>query len=591
MDQMNPIALQRDVHQWPNKSSAFFESENAIERQRQLLPSQKLSSKASSTSINNVALTARTNIIDGVDQELNEMVNDRVNERMNPPMQRRSFNSVVAATQPSNLSMHHDSIPPSIHSGIPAPQPEMINALQPGSSLQLQQSAARSIAKISMNANQQAQINMQQEQQAVLQRHQKNLQIQNQQQQRHQQQKLPPWNQLQSHQMSQLHQTTEVRDCKPIQGISAKSGKIPYNSASLQSAHEHALKTSPYPVSSPRPAQAASPQISQHSSPQTDQQNLVSCLSRAGTPLQSTNSSIIALSPSTSLAQSPAQGDREKPSSAVSSHSNAVSTVDQQAVSLAKPHSTIISTPGMSVSPLLAESIATDNDQFSAPTNVSRESCKTEQPHERLLKVIKSIAPRAFSSSIGDADLVLCIVDITDRSMQDNGCSMFFGESLEGATKHSSLSKRVMVDDEIVARKKMKCRSFAVQSNVVSSNGCIEDRQKLLDVHEIQDLGSTAESKVKHVMLEEIKEINRKLLTTVVEISDNDDKVISTCAAAQNGVGTIVRCSFSPMALCPDLKLHQASSQMPVLPVQLLVSTNYPNSSPVFLDNCPVNGV
>ncbi|KAK9085296.1 hypothetical protein Sjap_025707 [Stephania japonica] len=410
-------------------------------------------------------------------------------------MQRRSFNSVVAATQPSNLSMYHDSTPPSIHSGIPAPQPEMINALQPGSSLQLQQSAARSIAKISMNANQQAQMNMvsqngtielqpnvnllqqnsnmffnqqlrqqdyqvmlahhlnqpqlqsnhmsdlvmqQQEQRAVLQRHQKNLQIQNQQQQRHQQQKLPPWNQLQSHQMSQLHQTTEVRDCKPIQGISAKSGKIPYNSASLQSTHEHALKTSPYPVSSPRPAQAASPQISQHSSPQTDQQNLVSRLSRAGTPLQSTNSSIIALSPSTSLAQSPAQGDREKPSSAVSSHSNAGSTVDQQAVSLAKPHSTIISTPGMSVSPLLAESTATDNDQFSAPTNVSGESCKTEQPHERLLKVIKSIAPRAFSSSVGDADSVLCTVDTTDRSMQDNGCSMFFGESLVGATKHCS---------------------------------------------------------------------------------------------------------------------------------------------------------
>ncbi|KAK9085586.1 hypothetical protein Sjap_025997 [Stephania japonica] len=426
---MNPIALQRDVHQWPNKSSAFFESENAIERQRQLLPSQKLSSKASSTSINNVALTARTNIIDGVDQELNEMVN----ERMNPPMQRRSFNSVVAATQPSNLSMHHDSIPPSIHSGIPAPQPEMINALQPGSSLQLQQSAARSIAKISMNANQQAQINM---------------------------------------------------------------------------------------------------------------------VSQNGT---------IELQPKINLLSTSA--------------------------SLAKPHSTIIAHWDVGF-PLLAESIATDNDQFSAPTNVSRESCKTEQPHERLLKVIKSIAPRAFSSSIGDADSVLCIVDTTDRSMQDNGCSMFFGESLVGATKHSSLSKRVMVDDKIVARKKMKCRSFAVQSNVVSSNGCIEDRQKLLDVHEIQDLGSTAESKVKHVMLEEIKEINRKLLTTVVEISDDDDKVISTCAAAQNGVGTIIRCSFSPMALCPDSKLHQASSQMPVLPVQLLVSTNYPNCSPVFLDNC-----
>ncbi|KAK9150483.1 hypothetical protein Syun_008792 [Stephania yunnanensis] len=724
-DQMNPIALQRDVHQWGHKSSAFFESENEMERQKQLLPSQKFSSKASSTSINNAALTALTNTIDGA-EEVNERTGgvkpeqseklksckaqlecchqflnklesntatsvnlDNVEHRivkfingfkynrsamlqqqgkqhlqqtqmlyhesqMNPPMQRRSFNSVVTATQPSNPSMHHDSTPPSIHSGIPAPQPEMINALQPDSSLQLQQSAARPIPTVTMNANQQAQMNMvsqngsielqpkinllqqnsnmffnqqlrqqehqvmlahhlkqqlqsnhmsnlvmqQQEQQAVLQRHQKNMQIQNQQQQRHQQQKLPPWNQPQSHQMSQLHQTNEVGDYKTIQGISAKSGKVPYNSPSLQPAHEHVLKTSPYPVSSPRPAQAASPQVSQHSSPQTDQQNLVSCLSRAGTPLQSTNSSIIALSPSTSLAQSPAQGDREKPSSAVSSHSNAGSTVDQQAVSLAKPHSAVISTPGISASPLLAESTATDNNQFSAPTIVSGESCKTEQPHERLLKVIKSIAPKAFGSSIGDADSVLCTVDTMDRSMQDNDCSMFFGESLVGVTKHSSLSKRVVADDEIVARKKMKCRSFAVRSNVVSSDDCIEDRQKHLDGHEIQDLGSSAESKlgitptfqVNRVMLEEIKEINRKLLTTVVEISDNDDKVISTCAAAQGGVGTIVRCSFRAMALCPDSKLHHTSSQMmPVLPVQLLVSTNYPNCSPVFLDNCPVN--
>ncbi|KAK9132052.1 hypothetical protein Scep_011580 [Stephania cephalantha] len=744
LDQMNPIALQRDVHQWAHKSSAFFESENEMERQKQLLPSQKFSSKASSTSINNAALTALTNTIDGA-EEVNERIKtmkamylptlaeiwkfvcnclqtgvhtvkpeqseklksckaqleychqflnklesntatsvnlDNVEHRivkfingfkynrsamlqqqgkqhlqqtqmlyhesqMNPPMQRRSFNSVVTATQPCNPSMHHDSTPPSIHSGIPAPQPEMMNALQPGSSLQLQQSAARHIPKITMNANQQAQMNMvsqngsielqpninllqqnsnmffnqqlrqqehqvmlahhlkqqlqsnhmsnlvmqQQEQQAVLQRHQKNMQIQNQQQQRHQQQKLPPWNQ------PQLHQTNEVRDYKTIQGISAKSGKVPYNSPGLQSAHEHVLKTSPYHVSSPRPpAQAASPQVSQHSSPQTDQQNLVSCLSRAGTPLQSTNSSIIAvLSPSTSLAQySPAQGDPEKPSSAVSSHSNAGSTVDQQAVSLAKPHSAVISTPGISASPLLAESTPTDNYQFSAPAIVSGESCKTDQPHERLLKVIKSIAPKAFGSSIGDADSVLCnTVDTMDdrSSMQDNGCSMFFGESLVGVTKHSSLSKRVVADDEIVARKKMKCRSFAVmRSNVVSSDDCIEDRQKHLDGHEIQDLGSSAESKVNRVMLEEIKEINRKLLTTVVEISDNDDKVISTCAATQDGVGTIVRCSFRAMALCPDSKLHHTSSQMmPVLPVQLLVSTNYPNCSPVFLDNCPVN--
>lgn len=66
-----------------------------------------------------------------------------------------------------------------------------------------------------------------------------------------------------------------------------------------------------------------------------------------------------------------------------------------------------------------------------------------------------------------------------------------------------------------------------------------------------------------HVLLEELREINQRLIDTVVDISDeDDDPTAAAAAAAEGGEGTIVKCSFNAVALSPSLKSQYASAQM-----------------------------
>lgn len=65
-----------------------------------------------------------------------------------------------------------------------------------------------------------------------------------------------------------------------------------------------------------------------------------------------------------------------------------------------------------------------------------------------------------------------------------------------------------------------------------------------------------------HALLEEIREINQRLIDTVVDVSDADIDPTAAGSAAEGGEGTIVKCSFSAVALSPNLKLQYASAQM-----------------------------
>lgn len=119
-----------------------------------------------------------------------------------------------------------------------------------------------------------------------------------------------------------------------------------------------------------------------------------------------------------------------------------------------------------------------------------------------------------------------------------------------------------------------------------------------------------------HTLIEEIRAINQRLIDTVVDISDEDVDPSAAAAAAEGGEGTIVKCSFSAVALSPNLKSQYASAQMvssptlssdlllkcstllftspfmllqsPIQPLRLLVPTNYPKCSPILLDKFPV---
>ncbi|XP_061347998.1 mediator of RNA polymerase II transcription subunit 15a-like isoform X2 [Gastrolobium bilobum] len=113
---------------------------------------------------------------------------------------------------------------------------------------------------------------------------------------------------------------------------------------------------------------------------------------------------------------------------------------------------------------------------------------------------------------------------------------------------------------------------------------------------EASDLESTATSSIKkpriaanHALLEETKEVNQQLIDTIVDISDEEVDPTAAAAAAEGEEGTIVKCSFSTVALSPSLKSQYASAQMsPIQSLRLIVPTNYSNCSALLLDKFPV---
>jgi PAX-interacting protein 1 len=62
--------------------------------------------------------------------------------------------------------------------------------------------------------------------------------------------------------------------------------------------------------------------------------------------------------------------------------------------------------------------------------------------------------------------------------------------------------------------------------------------------------------------LEEIQQINRRIIDTVVDISNEDVDSTTAAAAAEWVHGTIVKCSFIPVSLSPSLKSQYASLQV-----------------------------
>ncbi|KAK7261974.1 hypothetical protein RIF29_28301 [Crotalaria pallida] len=538
--------------------------------------------------------TAQQNLMNSMQSgtNLDSGQGNAMNSMQQVPVSSLQQNPVSAAQQTNINSL-------SSQGGVNVIQPNL-NPLQQGSSMLQHQ-----------------QLKRQQEQQQILQsqqvkqQYQRQLQrqiLQQQQQQLHQpsKQQLPA--QLQTHQMQQLpgqmqqlHQMNDANDIKMRQGIGVKPGALQQHLTSSQRSaypHQPLNKGSPFPVSSPQHLQAASPQMLQHSSPQVDQQNHLPSLTKVGTPLQSANSPFVIPTPSPPpLAPSPMPGDSEKPISGVSSMSNAVSMGHQPTGGAAAPgQSLAIGTPGISASPLLAEFSGPDGAHGNALAATAGKSCVTEQPIERLIKAVKSLSSKALSAAVNDIGAVVTMNDRIAGSAPGNGSRTAVGEDLVAMTNCRLQARNFITQDGANGTRKMKRYNSATPLNVVSSTGSVNDSIKLSPALEASDSELTAASFMKklrteanHALLEEIKEVNQRLIDTVVDISNEDVDPTAAVAAAEGAEGTVVKCSYTAVALSPSLKSQYGSAQMsPIQPLRVLVPTNYPDCSPIFLDKFPV---
>uniref|UniRef100_A0A1J3JTF3 Mediator of RNA polymerase II transcription subunit 15a n=1 Tax=Noccaea caerulescens TaxID=107243 RepID=A0A1J3JTF3_NOCCA len=455
--------------------------------------------------------------------------------------------------------------------------------------------------QLSSSLLQQQQLKQQQDQQMSQQ-----LKQQFQQRQMHQQlmqkQQLIQQQQQQQQQLQARQQTqqNDMNDLTARQGMNVNRGMFQQHSLQGQRANYPLQQLKPgsqLPGSSPQLLQGASPQMTQqHLSPQVDQKNLLS-VNKMGTPLQPANSPFVVPSPSTPLAPSPMQIDSEKPSgaSSLSMGNNA----RQQATGMqGVVQSLAIGTPGISASPLLQEFTSPDGNNFNPLTSTSGKPSAAELPIERLIRAVKSISPQALSSAVSDIGSVVSMVDRIAGSAPGNGSRASVGEDLVAMTKCRLQARNYMTQEGMMATKKMKRHTTAMPIRVVSLGGSVGDNYKQFACSESSDLESTATSdgkkartETEHALLEEIKEINQRLIDTVVEISDDEDAADpSEEAIASKGCeGTTVRFSFIAVSLSPALRAHLSSTKMsPIQPLRLLVPCSYPNGSPSLLDKLPV---
>lgn len=389
------------------------------------------------------------------------------------------------------------------------------------------------------------------------------------------------------------HQVNSANNSKVRRGMVVKPGLILQHQSGGQSSvykSQHSKSGASFPISSPKHFQLASPRLPQHSP-----QNLSTPLTEAGIPICSADSTSVIASSSTSLAQSSMPRNCEILISDASSLLNAGNIGHQRGPgSLEAGKLLVISTPGISASPLLEESNNLDDVSCKTSTIIFGESSVAEQPLQRLVKVVNLISPKALSASVSDIGSVMCMTDGMSSSAPDNGSRAEIGEDLVAMTK-SHLQARYVTrwNDSSGTRKMKRCTSALVLS---STNVSINDNfRKWIDVEE-SDLESTITSSIKrprieakHALLEEIREINQQLIDTVVIISDEETFPTAAVPATDSGEGIIVKCSYSAVAIGPNFKSQQASAEMsPIQPLRLIVPTNYPYRSPILLDKMPV---
>ncbi|KAK6925508.1 Mediator complex subunit 15, KIX domain, partial [Dillenia turbinata] len=397
-------------------------------------------------------------------------------------------------------------------------------------------------------------------------------------------------------QMQWVHQVNEVNDMR-VRQMGSKVGAFPqhHSAARITTYHQQQLKSgSLLPISSPQLHQAASPQIPQIPSPQVDRPNL---LSKDGTPLQSSTSSFVVPSPLTPMAPSPALGDSEKLNTGVSSLANAGNVGHRQTTCAPAPvPCPIISTPAMSASPLLAEFSPVDENHDKASKIVSGKSSISEQPVERLMKVVKSISHEAFSSSVSDIGLLVGMFDRLAGSASGNGSRAAVGEDLVAMTNCRLQARNFVTQAGSDGTIKLSCNTSGMPFNVGSSAGSVNDSFKQLRNSDTSDMMLSATYTIKRprieanrALLEEIREINQRLVDTVVDISNEGFDPTAAVVAYEAGEGTTVKCSFSAVAVSPNVKSQHDSAQMsPIQPLHLLIPSNYPNCSPILLDKFSV---
>ncbi|CAH8363095.1 unnamed protein product [Eruca vesicaria subsp. sativa] len=317
----------------------------------------------------------------------------------------------------------------------------------------------------------------------------------------------------------------EMKDVRMRQGVNNKAGLL------AKSLDSKARKSNVSPPGS-------SPQL-------LDQQILPTKSNKTGTSSQSGVSTFAAPSPVTSFAPSPKPGDPENPisvESPVASHDNQLQAASQE--------------------------------HFTPPPEPN-----AERPIDRLIKAFKSSSPESLAQSVSEMSTV---ISLTDRLA---GSAQSIGGSRAGLAQDLSEWTRLRLQQvETNPTNKRFKRSITTLPRDITSE--TDSYKQFSSLESEVDSTASSGSKVNKIepgcaLLQEIKEVNGRLVETVVSICNED------VSPSEVTTGTIVTCSYTPVALCDTFKaLYKSEHVSQIQPLRLLVPTNYPHS-PILLENIP----
>ncbi|KAG2261244.1 hypothetical protein Bca52824_068323 [Brassica carinata] len=292
---------------------------------------------------------------------------------------------------------------------------------------------------------------------------------------------------------------------------------------------------------------ASSPKIQNYSSPQLlDQQILPATLNKTGTSSQSGGSPFIAPSPMTSFAPSPNLGDPENPISVESPDSH-----DYQLQPAAQEHPPVTFPP----------------------------EPNAERPIDRLIKAIQSSSPESLAQSISEMSSVISLTDRFAGPVQSIGGSR--AHVREDLSERTRL--RLQRGETNPTNKRFKRSVTTLPIDITSET---DSYKQFSSLESEADSTASSGSKVNKIepgcaLLQEIIEVNGKLVETVVNICNED------VGPSEVTTGTIVTCSYAPVALCATFQaLYNSGHVSQIQPLRLLVPENYPHS-PILIENMP----
>ncbi|KAJ6300722.1 hypothetical protein OIU76_021505 [Salix suchowensis] len=213
-------------------------------------------------------------------------------------------------------------------------------------------------------------------------------------------------------------------------------------------------------------------------------------------------------------------------------------------------------------------------EEYTSPPNTS----DTNQPFQRLLQAVKSLSPDVLRAAVHDIDSVVNVVDKMAGGAADSHSKGAIGQDLVSETLFHVQERNFSLQHLTIKEKDTEHQFTAMASDTIGH-----------PMDWTSDFDSTASSRFNKLrtepindLLNEIRRVNQQLVETTVDVDSTEDDSLPEASE-----GTIIKCSYTAVAVGGDFKSSFSSPMFPDLTLRLLVPADYPNSSPIIVDILP----